>query len=183
MEDENPLEHKEHLDELADQRSGWTRYLALSTAIVAVLAALSSLRSGDLVNEALVAKSDAVLAQSRAADQYAFFQAKGIKKSIAEQQLAAKPSEDLRQQIDRYAREQQDIKAEADRDVAEVATHEKESRRLLERHRRTAFAVTAFQIAIALAAVGALLRRKPMWFLSLAIAAAGVGFGLWGLAP
>jgi len=32
-----------------------------------------------------------------AADQYAFFQAKGIKKAIAEQQLAAKASDDLRQ--------------------------------------------------------------------------------------
>jgi hypothetical protein len=38
---------------------GWGRYLALSTAIIAVLAAVGSLVSGNFATHALLAKNDA----------------------------------------------------------------------------------------------------------------------------
>jgi hypothetical protein len=80
LEEENPLEHKEHLDEMQEFHKGWLRYLALSTALIAVIAALSSLQSGTYANQSLLEKNNAILAQSQASDQWNFYQAKGIKK-------------------------------------------------------------------------------------------------------
>ncbi|MFI5384518.1 MAG: DUF4337 family protein [Fimbriimonadales bacterium] len=54
----------------------------MSTAIVAVLAAIAAMKSGGLANEALLAKNDAILSQSKASDQWNYDQAKGIKRTI-----------------------------------------------------------------------------------------------------
>src|SRR5882757_6315016 len=62
----------------------WIRYLSLSTAMIAVVAAVASLESGARSNEAILEKSEAMLNQSRASDQWAYFQAKGIKATLSE---------------------------------------------------------------------------------------------------
>ena len=61
----------------------WTMYLSLSTAIVAVFAAVASLESGSNSNEAILEKNDAILNQAKASDIWAYFQAKGIKAAFA----------------------------------------------------------------------------------------------------
>src|SRR5689334_2065928 len=62
----------------------WLRYLSLSTAIIAVFAAVASLMSGANSNEAILEKSEAMLAEARASDQWAYFQAKSMKASLSE---------------------------------------------------------------------------------------------------
>jgi len=52
-------------------------YAAVSTALMAVFAALGSLTAGHHSNEALIA-------QIKASDTWAYYQAKGIKSEIAE---------------------------------------------------------------------------------------------------
>ena len=75
---------KEQLDKSAeDVRTGWLTYLALTTAIIAVLAAIASLESGTYSNSALLEKNEAVLLQAKASDQWAYYQAKGIKRNIS----------------------------------------------------------------------------------------------------
>src|SRR5438270_9289540 len=61
----------------------WTLYLSLSTAIIAVFAAIASLESGANSNDAILEKNEAVLSQSKASDQWAYYQAKGVKASLA----------------------------------------------------------------------------------------------------
>src|SRR3954468_6191226 len=51
----------------------WTLYLSLSTAIIAVFAAIASLESGANSNDAILEKNDAILSQSKASDQWAYF--------------------------------------------------------------------------------------------------------------
>src|SRR5207247_1136020 len=65
--------------ERAEHGARWIQYLSLSTVLIAVLAAIASLRSGSLANEALLVKNQAVLFQARASDQWSYYQAKGIK--------------------------------------------------------------------------------------------------------
>ncbi len=71
-------EQVKEFEEKREQASRWTRWLALSTAIFAVLAAIASLRSGQLANEALLQMNEATLKQAAVGDQWAYYQAKGI---------------------------------------------------------------------------------------------------------
>ena len=59
-------------EENAAEEKKWSFYIAISTALIAVLAAISSLIAGHHSNEALIE-------QIKASDQWAFYQAKGIK--------------------------------------------------------------------------------------------------------
>src|SRR5260370_37880576 len=60
------------------------RRIALSTALFAALAAIAALKAGATVNEALVLKTEATRLQAEASDQWAYYQAKGIKAATAE---------------------------------------------------------------------------------------------------
>ena len=73
-------EVKEGLERLEGFASiGWGRYLALSTAIIAVLAAVASLVSGNFATHALLAKNDALLMQIKASDTWNEYQSKSLK--------------------------------------------------------------------------------------------------------
>src|SRR5260221_7333286 len=91
------------------------RRIAMTTALLAVFGAVASLRAGDTVNEALVLKTEAGRLQSEASDQWAYYQAKGIKAGIQEAsravwQAAGKtPPPELEPSIARYSTEQKDI--------------------------------------------------------------------------
>jgi hypothetical protein len=191
-------ELKERLEEaqekLAEQRgereregSSWTLYLSLSTAIIAVFAAIASLESGSLANAAILAKNEAVLNQARASDQWAYYQAKGIKHVVyaaqADALAAANAGEaaKLREEAKRYKDEQDAIEKGAKELEEKVEAAGRAAEASLERHHRFAISVTVFQVAIALAAIAALTRRRPLWYLSLAIGASGLLFFGQGL--
>ena len=53
------------------------------------MTAIVSLHAGSTINEALVLKSEATALQARASDQWAFYQAKGIKGAIATSSASA----------------------------------------------------------------------------------------------
>src|SRR3989454_9475532 len=82
-------EATEHAVEAVEQRSRWIVYLSFSTALIAVLAAIAALESGAYSNEALMQKNEALLAQSKASDQWAYYQAKSVKAAIYATQAAA----------------------------------------------------------------------------------------------
>ena len=171
---EVPMEHlheKIHEEAHAQEHKpegNWIVKVALSTAIVSVLAALTSLFAGHFANEAMIE-------QIRASDQWAFYQAKGIKaevKSATAKLLTAQghaaEAEDATK-IEEYKKEQIEIKSEAEHLQAESKAH-------LAHHGALASALTLFQISIAISAISILTKQKPMWFLSLILAAIGAAF-------
>jgi hypothetical protein len=160
---EVPLESvQEHVHHRA-QHSGerWISWVALSTAILAVLAAIAGLLSGQHANEAMVA-------QIEASDQWAYYQAKGIKATVldAKMALSGTPNEQDKSKIDRYQEEQNEIQKEAKQ-------KEKEAKANFHRHEIFARGVTMFQIAIAVAAISALTVRRRFWIVSLIFGALG----------
>jgi preprotein translocase subunit SecG len=185
MENENPLEAKEHLEHLAhahgEHAEGWTRYLAITTALIAVLAAVAALIAGNYANDAVLDKNEAVLAQAQASDQYAYYEAKGIKKNLAEYAYEATKNPARQSEATQYGQQQTEIKKTADADAARVTAHNAAAQAHLEQHHHAALGVTFFQIAIALAAMSALLRRKSFWALSIALTVAGSIFFGQGL--
>jgi hypothetical protein len=186
-EDLETNELKENIDasveralEAEEKKSGWSVYLSLSTAIIAVLAAVASLASGANSNEAILEKSDAALKQSKASDEWALYQAKGIRALVltGESEFASTTSPELARRLkDEAARlqgEQPALAEKARRFEADVEDHDARAERLLARHHRFAFAVTLFQIAVALCAIAALVKRKQLWFVALGASAIGV---------
>jgi uncharacterized membrane protein YidH (DUF202 family) len=184
-EDLETAELKEKIDErieAAEERAtpGWVKYLSLSTAMVAVFAAVASLQSGSYSNEAILEKSDAMLNQARASDAWAYYQAKSVKAAIAgnQQMLVAdtrpEAARQLEAQVKRYRDETEKIQEQAKAFEDKVAENDRESRELMHKHHKFAITVTMLQIAIALSAIAALTRRRPLWFLGLAVSVAGL---------
>ncbi len=195
-EDLETSELKEQIDQRLEAHEGhegkshgtqnWIRYLSLSTAIIAVIAAVSSLESGSNSNEAILEKSDAMLNQSRASDQWAFFQAKGMKAAIADGQADivadTKPevATKLAENAKRYRSEAVVIQQSAQQLEKQVAENNERSEVMMQHHHRFAISVTLLQIAIALAAIAALTRRKSLWFVSLVVSVGGVAMFVHG---
>lgn len=174
MEESSPLELKEQIEKASEFENGWSRYLALTTAIIAVLSALASLQSATFSDKALLMKNDAVLFQNQASDQWNYYQAKGVKKNIADSFAIQSGRINFKQQAEQYGKEQEDIKKQATDLESKVKDANEASSLLFEKHHRTALGVTFLQIAVALSAMGALLRRKSLWYLSITSAIVGI---------
>jgi predicted TIM-barrel fold metal-dependent hydrolase len=168
-------EATERAVEASERRSRWVVYLSFSTAVIAVLAAIAALESGTFSNEALIQKNEAMLAQAKASDQWAYYQAKGIKAIVYSTQAAAAKvsnaelAQQAQKQADRYASEQEEISKAAKEFENEVKKNSELSDQSLEHHHRFAYAVTMFQISIALSAIAALSRQKFVWLIGLTI--------------
>jgi hypothetical protein len=163
---EVPLEHlHEEIHHHAEHGGPpWISWVALSTAILAVLAAIAGLLSGKHANEAM-------MSQIEVSNQWNYYQAKSIKASVldAKMTLSAEPSEKDKEKAARYEEEQKEIKAEAEHTQIEAKTY-------FHKHEIFARAVTMFQIAIAIAAISALTRKRTFWFVSLVFGLVGAGF-------
>jgi hypothetical protein len=165
-------------DEIERTGAGILRVVALTTAILAAVTAVVSLHAGSTINEALVLKSEATALQSRASDQWAYYQAKGIKGAIATSATSAYAAagravpDSLRAQAARYASEQATIQTDAKKLEAERDEKSAEADRLLGQHHHYAYAVALLQVAIALGAVAALTRQRAALALS---ALSGIG--------
>ncbi|HEY2615272.1 MAG TPA: DUF4337 domain-containing protein [Chthoniobacterales bacterium] len=163
---EVPLEHlhEEIHHEAEHDGARWISWVALSTAILAVLAAIAGLLSGSHANEAM-------MNQIQASDQWGYYQAKSIKASVLEAKmtLAASANEQDKEKAAKYQEEQAEIKHEAEQKETEAKTN-------FHMHETFARSVTMFQIAIAIAAISALTKKRRFWFVSLVFGLAGILF-------
>ena len=154
---EVPTEHlHEHLHHAA-KHSGedWVNWVAVSTAIIAAIAAIASLLAGEHVNEAIITKMDCN-------DTWSEFGVKSIKGDLA----VAKGDEAKARE---YEEKKEKLKEKAEELSAESKHH-------LHAHEQLSRAVTFCQLAIALGAIAALTRRKPLWWLSIALGLTGAAF-------
>jgi Domain of unknown function (DUF4337) len=167
---EVPLEQlHEHVQDTAEHSGeAWISWVALSTALLAVLAAIAGLLSGMNVNEAM-------MNQIEASNQWNYYQAKSIKASVLDSKmsLATTVDEKDRAKAARYEEEQAEIRKEAEHKTVEAKVN-------FHRHEVYARAVTMFQIAIAIAAISALTRQRRFWFVSLLFGAVGCVFLVLG---
>jgi len=175
----------EAIHEEVEHEGGWMlKAIALTTALFAAFAAVAALQAGGTVNEALLLKTEATRLQAEASDQWAAYQAKGIKSAIQQASesvwIAAgkTPPPSFAIERQRYMREQHDLS-----EVAHAKEHDRDSKeleagQLLHRHHRFANSVALFQVAIALGAVAALTRMRLVWYGSIALGITGIGLFL-----
>jgi hypothetical protein len=169
---------REKIAEEQEKRGGsFLRWISLTTAILAALAAIASLKAGATVNEALVLKTDATRIQAQASDQWAYYQAKGIKGAVAQSAIntweAAGKSVPprLSSETRRYAAQQDSISRAAKELEHQRDEKSREAEVLLSQHHIYAAAVALLQISIALGAIAALTGSRFVWFGSVGLGA------------
>jgi hypothetical protein len=185
------------------RRTAWTRYIALSTAILAVFAAIGALQSGALINEAM-------MLQLRASDKWNEYQAarqkdhlysieayalldRGAKPRAAApagshkrekraagssarekgQEWAALPPEGRLEGYIAQAEKEKDKERDLQQEAQKL---ERESAHKAHLHHHFARSVALIQVAISLSAVAALTRMKSVWWVSLLVGLAGIVF-------
>ncbi|HEV8132884.1 MAG TPA: DUF4337 domain-containing protein [Acidobacteriota bacterium] len=163
-------------------QASWLRWLALSTALFAVLAAIASLQSGRLANEALLRMNEATLKQAQASDQWSYYQAKGIKMTSRQVEMdllvstrdSANLISEVRDEATRYKSEQEEIRKEAEKLEREQKGLQEKSTVNLEHHHLFAYVVTLLQVSIGLSAVAAIVERRSIWYLALLAGSGGI---------
>src|SRR5215471_5109001 len=171
------LQEKIH-EEVEHEGGSFLKRIALSTALFAALAAIAALRAGATANEALILKTEATRLQAEASDQWAYYQAKGIKSAAAEAArtpwlaIAKEPPAEYVEKEKKYNEQQAEIQKKATEIEKERDRKSEEADHLLHHHHGYANSVALFQVSIALGAVAALTRNRAVWAGSLVLGAA-----------
>jgi hypothetical protein len=162
----------------------WTQWVALTTTIIAVCAALSTLKGGSN-------NTKTGLLTTQETNKWSYFQSKSIKQHICEQQimmleiekmknpnpeisaLIDKSIETTKQDIARYDKEKEEIKVEAvELNIAGVD---------FKKHAESFHIATMFlQICIMLSSVGVLIKRKILWYVGVALGIIGIAYMING---
>jgi hypothetical protein len=183
-----PHDHAvEHATEHAAQGHGdaMASRVAVMTAVLATVGAMVSYQSGNAENLALYYKNEAAIRKTEAANQWAYYQAKGEKQNLADlgAQLSAndpKVASHFSDEVNRYKAEKETIRKQAETLEQEVKAADDNSEALLHRHHRWAQSMMVVQISIAMAAITLLVRKS--WLQFCTYGAAAVGIALAGLA-
>lgn len=151
-----------------EKREAWTKYVSLTIVIIAVIGAIAAQWAGKYGGRVQ-------MSQAQASDQWAYYQAKSIKQNLYEVsrammvktvppgETAAKEEKEFEAKIAKYDKDKAEIKAKAEalektRDVSAVAGG------------KMGTAVSLFSVAIAMASICTVTKKKPLWFIAMAIA-------------
>jgi len=158
---------------MSEQKEKWQGWLALSTAIMAVLAALTTLYMGKF-------SSRAIMAQGQESDQWAYYQAKSIKGHtfetnkktlellyLTQKGLSPKAEAEYQntlnkygEEVKRYEGEKKEIKEKAE-GIAKVKLKAQEM------GGDFAYALIFLQIALMLSSIASLTKRHYLWYIAL----------------
>ncbi|KQR45964.1 DUF4337 domain-containing protein [Acidovorax sp. Leaf160] len=178
---DHAVEHAaQHPHSDAGHGGGMTNQIAMATAIIATVGAIFSYMGGATQANAGLIKNDAAIKKTEAANQWAYYQSKSTKQSVTElaRDLAAdgrKP--ELQARLDRYEQEKNDIKKKAEALEAQSQALDDQSEAQMHQHHRWAQATTVLQVAIALAAIALLTRRKWLQWGMYGVAGLGLVVG------
>ena len=142
--------------------------VSLTMAILAVMVATCTLLGHR-------AHTEEILLQTRATDQWSYYQSKSIKETsltskteVLEALGKPIPGSD-QEKIAQYQREKEQIEKKAEELEKQAQIH-------LRTHEVLASSVTMFQIAIAVGAISVLIRSRVFWLASLAVGLVGIVF-------
>jgi hypothetical protein len=167
-----------------EKKERWLQWIALTTTILAVSAAISSLKGSSF-------STKVQLSTVEETNRWSYFQSKSIKqhatemqrdnwqlqlKEITNPEIKAFIENNLKNyeaDIARYDKEKKEIQTDAEN----FAFQEKEYKR---HNADFSLAVMLLQIAIMLSSVGALLKKQPMWYMGMIVGAGGLVYMMLG---
>ncbi len=166
-----------------DSQGTLAQRVALMTAVLAFCGAISSWQGSTslseamlLKNESILLKNQSVLKKTEASNQWNYYQAKSSKQNLAELAQALVPREQqafYAKEVERYKAEKETIRKDAEALEQEVkkfdAQSDEANRKSGEKippHHRWELAMTLFQIAISLASITILTRKRWLFVTS-----------------
>lgn len=172
-----------------EKKEAWLNYLALTTVIFAVCATLSTFKGGGF-------STRSVMSQSQASDQWAYFQAKGIKAYLynlqaekLEMELLGLSKSAPKDVVTNYKEKIASYKKMVEKyenekiEIQEKAKQLESVRDESQLHSKAfGIAVIYLQIAILLSSIAGLLKKKPLWYLGIASGMVGITYfadGFW----
>ena len=177
-----PHDHElEHAQQGGHNGGGMINQIALFTAIIATLGAIFSYMGGATQANAGLFKNNAAITKTEASNQWNYFQAKSTKQSLAELARDLAPTEKqagYQAKVDRYEKEKGEINLVAEKLEAKAKEWDHESDEQMHQHHRWAQATTILQVAIALAAIALLTRKKWLEYAMFGVGGFGVLIGV-----
>lgn len=174
--------HDHAVEHAAHGGDGFSNNIAVMTAILATVGAMFGYQGGATQNDAALFKNNAAIEKTKAANSWNYYQAKSNKQNLAELAMVL-PGVDPKKyaaDVERYQGEKEGIKKQAEALDAKADEWNHKSDQAMHQHHQWALATTAEQIAISLAAITLLTRKK--WLMWVAYGVAGVGIVLGMLA-
>jgi len=181
LETQEHLEHAEHAAHAAHEGNSFITTVSMTIAILAVIAATVGSMETLATGSAIAEKNAAVLKQSQASDQWAFYQAKSLKKNMfeiaaAQATAAGGKPEEFEKTAKRYDGETEEIKKKAEELEHERDEKLTEGDHFEHRHHILTIAVTIIHVAIAIATVAIITKgQKWPWYASIVLAIVGMG--------
>ena len=169
--------HEDRLDEAAEREpKGMAGQLAVMTAILATVGAMFSYMAGATQADAGLLKNDAAIKKTEASNQWNYYQSKSSKQNLSE--LGSQLADEAHKayfdgEVKRYQAEKAEIKVAAEKLEKESAEFDEKSEQQMHQHHRWAQATTALQIAIAMAAIALLTKRR--WLEKAVFVMSGIG--------
>jgi hypothetical protein len=172
--------HDHEVEHAAHSGNPFSSRIAVMTAVLATLGALFGYQAGDTQNNAAMFKNNAAIKKTEASNQWNYYQAKSSKQNLSEfaATLPGSDPEKYKSEAERYKKEKADIKADAEKMEAASLDWDKKSDEQMHQHHRWAQAMTAEQIAISLAAITLLTRKKWLEYSAYGVAGVGVALGV-----
>lgn len=170
-----------------DAPSNAGRFVSAAMAIVAVLAALSTLFTHHRSILALASKNKAILTQSRATDYYTSYESKQVRYDFYNALLASDlvRKADIRAYLGATAKKQAEA---AEADLKEARTLEAQADRdddrsesILKSYEILQFGTTMFEVSIILLSISALARARIFVALGCGLSTLGLAFFVFGL--
>lgn len=172
--------HDHAVEHAAHDGDKFSSKIAVMTAILATVGAVYGYMAGATQNDAAMFKNDAAIKKTEASNRWNHYQSKSSKQNLAELAIEL-PGVDVaryQSEITRYKQEKKEIMREAE--VLEAASNdfEKKSDASMHAHHQWAQATTAIQVAISLAAITLLTRKRWLENATYGIALVGLVLGV-----
>lgn len=166
-----------------EKKESWTKYTSMSIVFIAVLAAIATQRGGGFSSRVLTNLNNATLSQAQASDQWNYYQAASIKEKLYELADAKETSPTEKATIEKaltkYRQQKDDTQKEGKRLEAERKGYLESAANSGSHSSRMGNVIALFQISIALGSICLVTKKKPLWFISMAMAAAATAYGVY----
>ena len=172
--------HDHAVEHAAHGGDGFSNNIAVMTAILATVGAMFGYQGGATQNDAAMFKNNAAIEKTKAANSWNYYQAKSNKQNLAELAMVLPGVDPKKYQADveRYKQEKEAIKKDAEALDTKADDWNHKSDQAMHQHHQWALATTAEQIAISLAAITLLTRKKWLMWGAYAVAGIGIVLGL-----
>jgi hypothetical protein len=173
--------HDHELEHAAQHEpKGMAGQLAVITAILATVGAMFAYEGGATQANAGLYKNNAAIKKTEASNQWNYYQAKSSKQSLSELAVELAPESKktfYSDEVKRYKTEKAEIQEQAKKLEEESTEWDHKSDEQMHQHHRWAQATTALQIAIAMAAIALLTKKRWLEYAVLGLSAVGVVLG------